>query len=154
MSDPLDVARLLTGATAAVAGALPEPVRTVVRLLDAGLSLASTLRGAGLDPLASIATMERAVDRYDASTRRGHAALDAALDALGVPPLDVGDVGTADTVPPPPIVPRDGLRSPTAPFGHPAPAEPSEPADGAPEPAGETICGVIDDGPPPAPEVL
>lgn len=96
MTDPLDVAKLLTGAVSAVAVALPEPVRTVARLLDAGLSLATSLRDAGLDPLASIVTMERALVRFDDRTRVGRDRLNAALDALGVAPL-----ATADTIPPP-----------------------------------------------------
>lgn len=96
MTDPIDVAKLLTGAVSALSSALPEPVATVARLLHAGLSLASSLRDAGLDPLASIATMERALTRYDERTRKGRDHLNAALDALGVAPL-----ATADTVPPP-----------------------------------------------------
>lgn len=96
MTSPLDIARTLTGAVSLVSPALPEPVRTVVKLLGAGLDLAAALTDAGHDPVVAIAEMTRTVERFDARTARGRTSLDAALDALGVAPL-----ATADTVPPP-----------------------------------------------------
>ena len=47
--DPIDVARSLFGAGALVAPALPEPVRTVVRVISAGLDLAAALRDRGVN---------------------------------------------------------------------------------------------------------
>jgi hypothetical protein len=147
VSDPLDLAHLVTGAVAAAAPTLPPALGTLARILHAGVSLALTARAAGLDPEQEIARMERALGRFDARADAARVALDAELDAMGVPPI-----ATAPTIPPPPLDgPAQGLRSPTAPFGHPAPAEP---ADGAPGPAEPTVRGIVDDGPPRGDEVL
>ena len=109
--DPIDVARSLFGAGALVAPALPEPVRTVVRVISAGLDLAAALRDRGHAPLASIATMTRTLEHFDARTRAGAEELDRLLDGILPPkPQD------APEVPP---------RAPTEPEGQPA-----APADG------------------------
>ena len=129
---------LISAALAGVAADLPDGVVDVVRVTAAAVSLAATLRAAGLSPTAALAELDRAF--RVCGPAHGARALDAALDAVRLLP---------------PIVPRDGpaqgLRSPTSPFGHPAP---SGAADGASEPAGETIRGLVDDGPPRGDEVL
>ena len=89
MSDPLDIARTLFGAGSLVAPALPEPVRTVVRVLAASLDLAAALRDRGHDPLPTIAEMVRTVERFDARTVEGRAAL-AGLLAAVLPPKPEG----------------------------------------------------------------
>ena len=81
MSDPLDLTRLITGATATVASALPEPLRTVLRVLDEAVGLAVALRDAGHEPLGKIAEMRRAVEDFSAARRRVHDAVDAIVDA-------------------------------------------------------------------------
>lgn len=110
MSDPLDLTRMITGATATVASALPEPLRTVLRVLDEAVGLAVALRDAGHEPLGKIAEMRRAVEDFSAARRRVHDAVDAIVDA---------------TLAGPSGGPAEALRSPTAPFGHPAPEAPA-----------------------------
>ena len=78
MSDPLDLAHLVTGAVAAAAPTLPPALGTLARILHAGVSLALTARAAGLDPEQEIARMERALGRFDARADAARAALDAA----------------------------------------------------------------------------
>lgn len=120
MSDPLDLARLLTGAAATVAAALPEPLRTVLRVVDESLGLAVALRDAGHEPVAKITAMRRAVEDFATARRRAHDEVDRIVDAtMSAPPS--GDAA-------------EPLRTPTAPFGHPAAADaavtPPEPAEG------------------------
>lgn len=104
MSDPLDLARLLTGAAATVAAALPEPLRLVLRVIDEGVGLAVAFRDAGHDPVAKIAEMRHAAEDFADARRKVHDEVDAIVDAtLATPP-----------------------RTPTEPEGHPA-----APADGA-----------------------
>ena len=81
MSDPLDLAHLVTGAVAAAAPTLPPALGTLARILHAGVSLALTARAAGLDPEQEIARMERALGRFDARADAARAALDAEQDA-------------------------------------------------------------------------
>lgn len=115
MSDPLDLARLLTGAAATVAKAFPEPLRTVLFVVDEGLGLAAALRDAGHEPLGKIAEMRRAVEDFAAARRRVHDEVDAIVDATLSQPAEA-------------------LRATTEPFGHPAgdgaAAGPREPAEG------------------------
>lgn len=120
MSDPLDLARLITGATAAVATALPEPLRTVLRVLDEGVGLAVALRDAGHEPVGKIAEMRRAVEDFATARRKVHDAVDAIVDATMSPP--------------PPSAPAGAPRTPTEPEGHPAAPDatptPPAPAEG------------------------
>lgn len=122
MSDPLDLARLITGATAAVATALPEPLRTVLRVLDEGVGLAVALRDAGHEPVGKIAEMRRAVEDFATARRKVHDAVDAIVDATMSPP------------PSPPSAPAEPPRTPTEPEGHPAAPDaaptPPAPAEG------------------------
>ena len=116
MSDPLDITRLVTGATAAVAAALPEPLRTVLRVLDEAVGLAVALRDAGHEPLGKIAEMRRAVEDFATARRRVHDEVDRIVDATLAAPVET-------------------LRAPTEPFGHPAAPDatvtPPEPAEGS-----------------------
>lgn len=151
----IDVARTLFGAGAAVAPLLPPGVRDVVRLVSLGLDLADTIRGKGMEPVSTIAEMIRTVDRFDADTRREESALDQLLArvaatlpnaaAIGAPPAAAPAVAaegpapvapepqTADAPMPPSGGPVQPLRTSTAPFGHPAPADAPEGPAEAPE---------------------
>jgi len=117
VSDPLDITRLVTGATAAVAVALPEPVRTVIRVLDEAVGLAVALRDAGHEPLGKIAEMRRAVEDFATARRRVHDEVDRIVDATLAQPTEA-------------------LRAPTEPFGIPAAPDASATP---PEPAGEVL---------------
>jgi hypothetical protein len=102
MSDPLDLTRLITGATAAIATALPEPLRTVLRVLDEGIGLAVALRDAGHEPLGKIAEMRRAVEDFAAARRKVHDEVDAIVDAtLATPRTPTEPEGQ-------PVAPADG----------------------------------------------
>lgn len=118
MNDPLDITRLVTGATAAVAAALPEPLRTVLRVLDEAVGLAVALRDAGHEPLGKIAEMRRAVEDFATARRKVHDEVDRIVDATLATPVET-------------------LRAPTEPFGHPAATDAA--AATPPEPAGEVL---------------
>lgn len=68
---PLQTALLVVRGITALT-AVPQPLLTVLRVVEAGLSLAVALAERGADPLAEIAQLERVVGRFDGGTEAAH----------------------------------------------------------------------------------
>lgn len=100
--DPLGVTRLVTGAAASVAAALPEPLRTVVRVLDEAVGLAQALVDAGHDPVGKIAEMRRSVEDFAKARRAVYDEIDrmvAASMAAPSPPAQEGTEAAPEAAP-------------------------------------------------------
>lgn len=115
--DPLGVTRLVTGAAASVAAALPEPLRTVVRVLDEAVGLAQALVDAGHDPVGKIAEMRRSVEDFAKARRAVYDEVDRMVAASMAPATEEGPAAATE-----------------APEATPRPAAPEAPAVAPPRP--------------------